>query len=37
MVHAGWFINGSWWWLILWLPTLAFTLPIGSCKKDSRP
>jgi hypothetical protein len=37
MVHTGWFINGSWWWLALWLPAFALALPIGSGRKERRP
>jgi hypothetical protein len=36
MVHAGWFIDGPWWWLALWLPSLAFLLPSGSGRKEPR-
>jgi hypothetical protein len=37
MIHAGWFIDGPWWWLALWLPSLAFLLPVGSSRKGHRP
>jgi hypothetical protein len=37
MVHVGWFISSPWWWLALYLPALAFTLPVGSGPKESRP
>lgn len=34
MVHAGWFINGGWWWLALWIPTLALAIPLGAGRKE---
>lgn len=37
MVHLGWFIDAPWWWLVLWLPTLAFSLPVGSRRKEHQP
>jgi hypothetical protein len=36
MVHAGWFLDSPWWWLALWLPSLAFCLPVGSGRKEHR-
>jgi hypothetical protein len=36
MIHAGWFFDGLWWWLTLWLPSLAFLLPVGSGRKEHR-
>jgi|GEM_PF-4372987 hypothetical protein len=37
MAYADWFLNSSWWWLSLWLPSLAFLLPTGSDRKETRP
>ena len=37
MVHVGWFIDSPWWWLLVWLPSLGFLLPISSGRKEHRP
>lgn len=36
MVQTGWFIDSAWWWLALWLPSLAFVIPFGSGRKEHR-
>jgi hypothetical protein len=36
MVHAGWFIDSPWWWLLVWLPSLSFLFPFGSGRKEPR-
>jgi hypothetical protein len=36
MVQAGWFLNNPWWWLMLYLPALAFTIPFGAGQKEHR-
>jgi len=36
MVHVGWFVDSPWWWLAVWLPSLAYVIPFGSGRKDPR-
>jgi hypothetical protein len=36
MVQTGWLIDSAWWWLALWLPSLAFVIPFGSGRKEHR-
>lgn len=37
MIQLEWFIDSPWWWLALWLPTLAFTFSAGSGRKERHP
>ena len=36
MAPTGWLIDSVWWWLVLWLPSLAFVIPFGSGRKEHR-
>lgn len=37
MAQAGWFLNGSWIWLLLCLPSLALAIPFTSGREEHRP
>lgn len=37
MIHAGWFLDSPWWWMIFCLPTLGFMVPFGSGRKERKP